>query len=240
MVILLTVLTFCLIIGLDLYHKYGQHKEKSPLNPQAQKLKQYFNSLNQSIEEKLPKGIFISRGHVWIKALPSGKIRVGLDNFCQSLISRIDSIRLNKSGNRVNDGGRMCEICQGEKTLTFLSPLDGTIKEVNTELLQNPKNLCDDPFKSGWIYTIEPSFLGSLVSESDLVNHYYTQKWETSEIERLCKFILHDPEMKKNLEQKMIEEKFSLKGFFDSMSKSVWLKFQENFLRYTNKNKEIK
>ena len=233
MVPALTLLTFLFFIAIELVGreiKARKRKKSLQVDTDAKKTYQPISELFQNIRISLPKGLFVSKGHVWVKVLPKGEVRTGLDNFCPKLITRIDSIKLHNPGDRVNNKGGMCTIHQGDKKLAFFSPLDGIIKEVNPELLNNPKIICHDPFGEGWVYRIKPSLEISYLVESEKMDKEILD-WEQKEMDRLANFIMSDPSAKTTLEEKLTKEKFGLQGLLDNLDSFYWLKFEENFLK---------
>ena len=233
MIIVLTFLTFCFFIVLELIVREIRPRRKTKsLHVDTQKGESYqpISESFQNIQISLPKGLFVSRGHVWIKVLPKGEVKIGLDDFCPKLITKIDRIKLQNPGDRVNNNGGMCTIYQGEKKVTFFSPLDGIIQEVNIELLKNPKIICHDPFGKGWVYRVSPSLEISYLVERKKMDKEILD-WEHREMDRLANFILSDSSLKMKLEEKLKIEKFGIKGLLDNLDSFLWLKFEENFLK---------
>jgi glycine cleavage system H protein len=233
MVPVLTLLTFLVFISIQLigrWIKARKNKKSLHVDAQAKKSYQPISELFQNIQIHLPKGLFVSKGHVWVKVLPKSEVQIGLDNFCPKLITRIDSIKLHDPGDRVNNQDGMCTIYQGEKKLTFFSPLDGIINEVNPELLKNPKIICRDPFGEGWVYRVKPSLEMSYLVESEKMDKEILD-WEQKEMDRLANFIMSDASAKTSLEEKLKKEKFGLKGLLDNLDSFYWMKFEENFLK---------
>jgi len=229
----LTLLTFCVFIIVEIIvREQKSRKKKKSIHTVSKTKKTYqpISELFQNIQINLPKGLFVSKGHVWVKVLPKGELGIGLDCFCPKLITKIDSIKLHIPGDRVNNKGGMCTIYQGEKKLTFLSPLDGVIKEVNPELQKNPKIICCDPFGEGWVYRVKPSLEISYLVESEKMDNEILD-WEQREMDRLENFIMNDPSAKTTIEDKLKKEKFGLQGLLDNLDNFYWLKFEENFLK---------
>jgi glycine cleavage system H protein len=233
MVPVLTLLTFLFFITVEIIIRETKaRKKRKSLHVDAETKKSYqpISELFQNIQIHLPKGLFVSKGHVWVKVLPKSEVQIGLDNFCPKLITRIDSIKLHDPGDRVNNQDGMCTIYQGEKKLTFFSPLDGIINEVNPELLKNPKIICRDPFGEGWVYRVKPSLEMSYLVESEKMDKEILD-WEQKEMDRLANFIMSDASAKTSLEEKLKKEKFGLKGLLDNLDSFYWMKFEENFLK---------
>ncbi len=233
MVPALTLITFCVFIILEIIireQKARKKKKSIHMVSKTKKMYQPISELFQNIQINLPKGLFVSKGHVWVKVLPQGELRIGLDCFCPKLITKIDSIKLHSPGDRVNNKGGMCTIYQGEKKLTFFSPLDGIINEVNPELHKNPKIICSDPFGKGWVYRVKPSLEISYLVENEKMDNEILD-WEQREMDRLESFIMSDSSAKSTLEEKLKKEKFGLQGLLDNLDSFYWLKFEENFLK---------
>lgn len=229
MAIILTVIFFILCIGINSLVQRRQ-KKKQILLGQEQGSLQSLNELIQDFKLHIPSGVLISKGHVWIRNLADGQIQIGLDDFCPGLLTRVDSVKLRKEGERINDDEGMCRLYQGEKKLSFFSPFDGIIQEVNPQLHKNPKILCLDPFNKGWIYKVKPSFDISFIFESErLVSS--ALKWQKREKEKLSQFLQEDPRIQEKLKHQIKEGKLSFKGLLDNLDRLSWLKFEENFLK---------
>ncbi len=107
----------------------------------------------------IPKGYFIGKGHTWVELLPNGTTRIGLDDFVQKIVGPMDGIRTIPSGSTVARGQRLFSVNQGEKTLSFYSPISGRVISVNDELVQHPGSARKEPYKSGWVVAVEPADL---------------------------------------------------------------------------------
>ena len=233
MVVILTFLTFSFFIVMEFIaqQRSSKKEEKSLLiDPKETRAYQPISELFQNIRIDLPKGLVISRGHVWIKVLPQGEVRVGLDCFCPKLLTKIDKIELHGPDDRVNNNGGMCTIYQGEKKLTFYSPLDGINREVNTRIYEDPKTIYRDPFGEGWIYRVRPSLEMSYLMESETVDKEILD-WEQREMERLADFIMNEPSAKTKIQNNIESNTFGLQGLLDSLDSFGWLRFEEQFLK---------
>jgi len=109
---------------------------------------------------RIPLGIFFHKGHTWANLLVSGYVKVGMDDFAQRSIGKIDEIELPPIGEEVRQGGKIFTIKQGARKATFHAPVDGVISSVNHMLLENPEVIKRDPYLDGWVCAIKPSNLG--------------------------------------------------------------------------------
>ena len=129
-----------------------------------------------SISKKIASGVLVSpasqrlistesieryfhRGHSWALVQPSRDVIVGVDEFTQRFIGKIDSVELPQVGSFVRQGDKMVTMIHGSKALSPVAPLTGTIVEVNPRLKTNPSSINDSPMEKGWIVRISPADL---------------------------------------------------------------------------------
>ncbi len=96
-----------------------------------------------------------SRGHVWVKKF-NGRLRIGADDFARRLIGKMADLKTHGKNDRVNAGNELWEFKIGDKRATMLAPFDLKVKEVNTDVIDNPPILYLDPYRKGWVLDLEP------------------------------------------------------------------------------------
>ena len=91
--------------------------------------------------------------HVWIK--PDGEqYVVGITAFAQDQLGDIVYVELPKVGDRV-EAGQPFGVIESVKTASDLyAPVSGAVVEVNTGLVDQPQNVNDDPYDTGWIIKV--------------------------------------------------------------------------------------
>jgi bidirectional [NiFe] hydrogenase diaphorase subunit len=99
--------------------------------------------------------LFYHEQHLWLKPMDSW-IKVGLDSLSSSLALVADSLWLPLEGESIKEGERIATLIQGDKEVTFLSPLTGRILAVNREVLDSPSLVGRDPYHRGWLLLIQP------------------------------------------------------------------------------------
>src|SRR3990167_2747964 len=82
-------------------------------------------------EFNVPAGIFISRNHTWVSIEMNGTARVGIDDFAKKLIGRVASIELPNLGMNVKAGQPLFTVKQGNRNITFNSPVSGKVSQIN-------------------------------------------------------------------------------------------------------------
>lgn len=136
----------------------------------------------------IPKGLFYHQGHTWAEILFSGKVRIGMDDFVQRVIGRIDKVELPKLGREVKQGEKVISLVQGGKRLTLVSPVDGVIDGINEELLANLADLKKDPYTTGWLFMVKPNNLYDNLMHLKIGEEAAT--WFQTELERLREFVM--------------------------------------------------
>ena len=114
-------------------------------------------SMNPISTESIER--YFHRGHSWALVQPSKDVVVGVDEFTQRFIGRIDSVELPQVGSFVRQGDRMATMIHGSKALSPVAPLTGTIVEVNPRLKADPSAINDSPLEKGWIVRMSPADL---------------------------------------------------------------------------------
>jgi glycine cleavage system H protein len=110
-----------------------------------------FNPVSTEIIER-----YFHRGHSWALVQPSKEVVAGVDDFAQRFIGKLHSVELPQAGSFVRQGERMATMKHGDKALSPVAPVTGTIVEVNARLKTEPTAINDSPLEKGWIVKISP------------------------------------------------------------------------------------
>ncbi len=108
-------------------------------------------------EFRLPAGLFYHSGHTWAHLTPSGEAQIGLDDFAQGIIGKIDRIELPRPGALLRQGEKAFTVVQGSKKIDFVSPLDGIVCSVNDDVNADTERLKKDPYRASWLLAAMPS-----------------------------------------------------------------------------------
>lgn len=124
---------------------------------------------------RIPEGIFYHQGHGWLKPAESGLVSVGIDDFAQKFVGRVDALELPDPGTWLHQGTQGWELKVGPKAIPMLSPVDGEVIEVNREALANPAILNEDPYGRGWLLKVRPHRL--VPNTRGLMNGGLAKRW---------------------------------------------------------------
>ncbi|MEO0263385.1 MAG: hypothetical protein ABIM62_06645 [candidate division WOR-3 bacterium] len=179
-------------------------------------------------EFEIPRGFFFSPNHLWLKILPCGDVEIGMDDFTQKIIGKFDKIEI-KNKKRVKKGEDLFTVYQNNKKLTFYSPVEGRISEINKEILENPELLRNSIYEKGWILKITPFELQDLIRETNIDKNAY--KWFLKEIEKLEDFLTSHNISNKPAFSTLQDGKIKIEGLLENFDDFAWMDFEEKFLK---------
>ncbi|MGI9145004.1 MAG: glycine cleavage system protein GcvH [Chloroflexota bacterium] len=111
--------------------------------------------------------------HEWIKAEGENYI-VGITAFAQDQLGDIVYVELPNVGDHV-EAGKQFGVIESVKTASDLyAPVSGDVVEVNSELVDQPQSVNDDPYTAGWMIKIRPA--DSTAVETLLTAEQYSEQ----------------------------------------------------------------
>ena len=117
-----------------------------------------------------PNNLKYTETHEWVKKDATGDATVGITDHAVSQLSDLVHIELPKKGVKVEQGNPFGEIESVKTVADLVSPVTGTITEVNIELTDALDTLSKDPFEDGWLIKVklnDDSELAPLMSAKD-------------------------------------------------------------------------
>ncbi|MGC8795823.1 glycine cleavage system protein GcvH [Thermodesulfovibrio sp. 3462-1] len=94
--------------------------------------------------------------HTWVKLSGrSKKVKVGITDYAQESLGDIIYIELPEVDTHIEAGTEMAEIESTKTSSPVIAPVNGTVVEVNEELIDHPEIINEDPYGKGWIAVIE-------------------------------------------------------------------------------------
>jgi glycine cleavage system H protein len=104
----------------------------------------------------VPKGFFYNENDFWARI--DGKIAtVGITSYLQSKLSDIIFVSLPQVGTVIEQFGEAGSFESVKAALDVISPVSGSVVEVNDALANSPDLANSDPYGKGWFLKIELS-----------------------------------------------------------------------------------
>ena len=95
-------------------------------------------------------------GYMWYKK-EDGIITIGINETGLEDFEEILSIDLPPEGEKVESDVVLGTIETDDGPLDIYSPVDGVVTEINSQVLESPELIQDDPMEEGWLIKIETS-----------------------------------------------------------------------------------
>jgi glycine cleavage system H protein len=71
------------------------------------------------------------------------------------LTGRVENITLPTRGSWIRQGQKMCTVHRDGCAVDMVSPIEGTVSDVNAALANDPKLALNDPYGDGWLFTVQ-------------------------------------------------------------------------------------
>ncbi len=104
---------------------------------------------------RVPENLRYHPGHTWALSESPSLVRVGIDDFAAKLIGKVESVSLPQRGTWVRQGQKIWSIVRDGKKIDMVSPIEGSVTDVNDELVTNPELAAKDPYGNGWMVTVQ-------------------------------------------------------------------------------------
>ena len=101
-----------------------------------------------------PAELKYTKDHEWVKMLDDTTALVGISDFAQSELGDLVFVNLPAVGDDVVAGEAACDVESVKAVSDVMSPVTGSVAEVNEELDDSPELLNSDPY-GAWIMKIE-------------------------------------------------------------------------------------
>ncbi|MFX0113154.1 MAG: glycine cleavage system protein H [Candidatus Hodarchaeota archaeon] len=104
---------------------------------------------------KVKKDYFYSKANAWAQ-LEDDLVRVGITDFKQQTIGDVAFVEFSPDDNRLSPDSELAQIETIKVISDVLSPISGTLYQVNEELEVSPELINEDPYGRGWLAFIKP------------------------------------------------------------------------------------
>jgi glycine cleavage system H protein len=154
MTVIMVLLTFAIFLLID-YVRGQKQLAKQPVLQAAgrEAASQVVPAMVAGFQ--VPENVRYHAGHTWALSESRELVRVGMDDFASKLIGKIESITLPQRGRWVRQGQKIWTIFRDGKSVDMVSPIEGTIADVNDAVARNPELARQDPYGEGWLVTVQ-------------------------------------------------------------------------------------
>jgi glycine cleavage system H lipoate-binding protein len=104
---------------------------------------------------RVPENLSYHPGHTWALSESPNLVRVGMDDFASKLVGNIERITLPQRGRWIRQGQKLWTIFRDGKSVDMVSPIEGTITDINEAVVKDPSLAHKDPFGEGWLVAVQ-------------------------------------------------------------------------------------
>ena len=130
-----------------------------------------------------PQSVSYHSGHSWLVRERQNVVRVGADEFAAALAGKIEKIELPKPGQWIRQGQKVISFFRDGQKTEMVSPTEGEVMAVNTDVLENPALLRQDPYGKGWLLSVHVPDEEN--TTRNLVPRRLVGEWMREAVERL-------------------------------------------------------
>jgi len=157
MTVLLVLITFVAFLIID--HFYSKRHAVQPILVEARARREAVREprLQPSIVAgfKVPDNVRYHPGHTWALSESPNLVRVGMDDVAGKLLGKVDKILLPQRGQWIRQGQKMLTVERNGVAVNMVSPIEGSVNDINEALAERPELAREDPYGDGWLLTVQ-------------------------------------------------------------------------------------
>ncbi len=95
-------------------------------------------------------------GHTWALSESPNLVRIGIDDFASKVLGgKIESVQLPQRGQWIRQGQKVWSFIRDGKKVEMVSPIEGSVADINEDLVKNPSLANKDCYGDGWMVTVQ-------------------------------------------------------------------------------------
>ena len=134
---------------------------------------------------QVPDHLRYHPGHTWALSESPNLVRMGMDDFASKLIGKVESISLPQRGQWIRQGQKILSFKKNGVAVEMVSPIEGSVSDVNEAVLANPEAARQDPYGEGWLLTVQSP--DAKTNFRNLMSGALARTWMEEAVTRLLK-----------------------------------------------------
>lgn len=116
-----------------------------------------------------PENLKYTTEHEWLDQ--STPAVIGVTDVAAEALGDVVYLELPDVGATVEAGSVVGEIESTKSVSELYTPVSGTVTEVNSEAVDNPEVVNQDPYGKGWLFKVEVTGAGELLTAAEYAAH---------------------------------------------------------------------
>jgi glycine cleavage system H lipoate-binding protein len=94
-------------------------------------------------------------GHTWALGESPNLVRIGIDDFASKLVGKVEHVMLPQRGQWIRQGQKVWTIVRNGVKVDMVSPIEGSVSDINEAVVKDPSLATKDPYGEGWMVTVQ-------------------------------------------------------------------------------------
>ncbi len=181
MTVILVLLVFAAFLLIDYLRTSRYHPRQSQLEAKKQDMPRRIPPVVNGFQ--VPDNLRYHPGHTWALSESPTLVRIGMDDFASKLAGKIEHIVLPQRGQWVRQGQKIWTLSRDGKSVDMLSPIEGSVADINEAALHDPEEARKDPYGEGWLVTVQSP--DARINFRNLLNGALARLWTEQSAGRL-------------------------------------------------------
>ena len=181
MTVILVLVTFLVFIVVD--YALNRRKVMNTVAAEAPRTAPARTSPDYVDGFLVPEKLSYHSGHAWLMHERKNVVRVGADEFAAALLGKLEKIELPKPGQWIRQGQKVLSFYRDGRKTEMVSPTEGEVMEINSDVLANPTLVRNDPYQKGWLLAVHVPDEEN--TSRNLVPKGLVGQWMRESVERL-------------------------------------------------------
>ena len=156
MTVVLVLFTFVTFLVID----YFLSRKKAPVFAEQHRPVRRESELPRQLPNmvngfQVPEHVRFHPGHTWALSESPNLVRVGMDDFASKLIGKVEAVSLPQRGQWIRQGQKVLSFKRNGVAVDMLSPIEGSVSDINEAVAANPELAGKDPYGEGWLMTVQ-------------------------------------------------------------------------------------
>src|SRR5512138_1796525 len=157
MTVILVLSTFVVFLLIDHFFSRNRKVVVAMEQPAAQAERELMPRLQPSLVGgfQVPENLRYHPGHTWALSESPSLVRVGVDDFAAKLLGKVEHITLPQRGQWIRQGQKIWTVLRDGVKVDMVSPIEGSVADINEAVLRDPELARKDPYGEGWLVTVQ-------------------------------------------------------------------------------------
>lgn len=111
------------------------------------------------------KAFLFSKEHLWVKLEESGEVLLGITDYAQNQLGGVVFVNLPEPGTEISEGVPLGDIESVKTVSDLISPITGTVLEVNELVIDNPGVVNEDPYENWLVKVLHSGIPDTLMNQ---------------------------------------------------------------------------